>query len=347
MNAQLQFCENVEQIILPTTFQSYELPLEQQQQQHEHEQNSEFELIKIVPTNDTMSSVVDLINTMQLRKFGAPSNVSFELEARLGRIKSSSTMVDGSTHFETGVDPIFYEEVASLLDEFKDWSYISPVHMIAEHFYSCYLPTVSISNNGECGSSGLREAEVRMVLRTDPTLEIGQNQDMNIIDHIEKRRINHVDIQTLVDYPLGSCGLPSDWCDVRFSLSEETKINPEHLPSCAIMVHMRFMARQTYVYKSMSDGTEWHYDLTRTWSAPTRSEAEQNIKNNVPPVYEIEIELVDIGKVNYRAQDLAQSLIMKTTDLFACSLDRLSSSSSMSNGNASVQWSPCKKIRWA
>jgi len=306
----------------------------------------ELELVRI-ETNAAKPAVVGLINTMQMRMFGAASNVSMELEARLGRIEESP--VDGSTRFASGVDASFYEEVVSLFDEFDGWSDVGPVRMIVEHFYPCRLPTVSLSNVGDDARGATRDAEVRMVLCTDPTHESGP--EAHRVDHVEKRRVDNVNVRTLVDYPLGSCGVPSDWWDVRFSLSEETRIDPDHLPQIVGPRHVRFMVRQTYAYRSASDGSLWHYDVTRTWSGATRAEAEQKMKGGAPPVYEIEIELADPGRsLASDAQTLAQSLLMKTADLFACSLDRLSSAGAgahASDGAATVRWSPCTRIEWS
>jgi len=294
-----------------------------------------------IETDATKPSIVELINDMRVRMFGAAPNVSMELEARLGRVEQSPG--DGSARFVSGVDASFYEEVVSLFDEFDGWTEIGPVRMIAEHFYPCRLPTLSISDVGESAVGATRDAEVRMVLSTDPTRDSGPNAHR--VDHVEKRRIDNVNVRTLVDYPLGSCGVPSDWWDVRFSLSEETCVDPEHLPQIANLRHVRFMVRQTYAYRSASDGYLWHYDVSRTWSGTTRAEAEQKMKRGATPVYEIEIELAEVGRAATDAQALAQSLLMKTADLFVCSLDRLSSVAGV--GRAIVRWSPCARIEWS
>jgi len=300
------------------------------------------ELVRI-ETNAAKPPVVGLINTMQMRMFGAASNVTMELEARLGRVEESP--VDGSTRFVSGVDASFYEEVVSLFDEFDGWSDVGPVRMIVEHFYPCRLPTVSLSNVGDEARGAMRDAEVRMVICTDPTRESGP--EAHCVDHVEKRRVDNVSVRTVVDYPLGSCGVPSDWWDVRFSLSEETRIDPDYLPQIVGPRHVRFMVRQTYAYRSASDASLWHYDVTRTWSGATRADAEQKMKRGAAPVYEIEIELADPGRtLATDAQTLAQSLLMKTADLFACSLDRLSSAGARADA-ASVRWSPCTRIEWS
>jgi hypothetical protein len=102
-------------------------------------------------------------------------------------------------------------------------------------------------------------------------------------------------------------------CDVRISISTEEEISALTLKPIVEPHFVRIKQSKDWVYKNM-----WKYSARRTWSGANLKEAEQ-AKMSIEPVYEFEIECIDIKTVletydNYR---LASSIMLKIND-FQC-----------------------------
>ena len=101
----------------------------------------------------------------------------------------------------------------------------------------------------------------------------------------------------------------------RLTLSHEIPVlNP---PASCVPTHVRIKQRRTF--KDVREGaTVWAYELSRTWSANSRSAVEHKQHMN-EPIYEVECELVDEdGKYLMQRTDeeVSQSLIIKLKSLF-------------------------------
>lgn len=84
-------------------------------------------------------------------------------------------------------------------------------------------------------------------------------------------------------------------------------------PSVCVPTHVRIKQRR--VFQDVRDGAiVWSYELSKTWSANSRSAVEQ-LQHLSPPVYEVECELVDANGTYLKTHDdeeVAESLLLKS-----------------------------------
>lgn len=98
----------------------------------------------------------------------------------------------------------------------------------------------------------------------------------------------------------------------RLSLSVEHPVmNP---PEACVPTHVRVQQRRRFV-DVRDDNVIWSYELSKTWSAPSRTSVEQK-QHMCEPIYEVECELVD-SKRRYMTESsdeyVGQSLLMKAS----------------------------------
>lgn len=119
------------------------------------------------------------------------------------------------------------------------------------------------------------------------------------------------------------CGMAN--MAVRITLSEEEAItNP---PVTAATEHVRIQQRKVARW-SRERGVErpdWQYELSLSWSGPTKSEAERKQREDgCAPSYEIEVELVSREYVVRKTDEhIAASLILKLSDFLPPGSERL------------------------
>ena len=91
--------------------------------------------------------------------------------------------------------------------------------------------------------------------------------------------------------------------------SERPQAQP---PQSCVPTHVRIKQRR--VFRDVRDGkVVWSYELSKTWSAASRSAVEQ-LQHHVPPTYEVECELVDQGDAYLGAHSdayVAESILLK------------------------------------
>lgn len=108
----------------------------------------------------------------------------------------------------------------------------------------------------------------------------------------------------------------SDGCDdvARLTLAHECPVVDP--PGSCVPTHIRLKQRRTFS-DVRDDGVVWRYELSRTWSANTRSAVEH--KQHVSePIYEVECELVDEHGIYLATRsdvEVAQSLMLKLSSL--------------------------------
>ena len=101
----------------------------------------------------------------------------------------------------------------------------------------------------------------------------------------------------------------------RLTLSHEIPVvNP---PASCVPTHVRIKQRRTF--KDVREGaTVWAYELSKTWSANSRSAVEHKQHMN-EPIYEVECELVDehgTYLMERTDEEVSQSLMIKLKSLF-------------------------------
>ena len=105
----------------------------------------------------------------------------------------------------------------------------------------------------------------------------------------------------------------------RVSVASETPI--EEPPKVCMPTYVRL--KQRCVYQDVRKGhVVWSYELSRSWSAPTRTAVEER-QHSCEPNYEVECELVDEGGDYLREhtdEHVAASLLLKVKALLGSSL---------------------------
>lgn len=98
---------------------------------------------------------------------------------------------------------------------------------------------------------------------------------------------------------------------VRVSLCDETPIHTP--PDVCVPTRVRIQQRRTFD-DVRGTSVVWRYEISRTWSAASRSAVEHQQHMN-PPTYEVECELVDEDGSYLSSHDdvaIAKSLLLKT-----------------------------------
>lgn len=124
------------------------------------------------------------------------------------------------------------------------------------------------------------------------------------VEHIQKENIQNVILSHAVNSSIA--------CKVSLSLEKPVT----NIPGICIPSHVRIKQKKTF--KDIRDGKViWIYELSKTWSAGSRSVVEQ-MQHMSPPTYEVECELVDEdGTYSSNNDDdyMAKSILLKTQTL--------------------------------
>lgn len=103
-------------------------------------------------------------------------------------------------------------------------------------------------------------------------------------------------------------GIPGAAC--RVAWSDELPVT--NVPSSCLPSFVRVKQRRCFV-DVRDERATWSYELSRTWSGPSRL-AVEHLQRTVPPVYEVECELVDEGRFYLATrtdEQVASSLLLK------------------------------------
>lgn len=107
------------------------------------------------------------------------------------------------------------------------------------------------------------------------------------------------------------CHIGGENTAFRVAFSTETPVLDP--PNACIPTYVRIKQRRTF--KDIRNGkVVWVYELSKTWSASSRSGVE-HAQNMVPPVFEVECELVDEGDDylnSHTDEDIARSIFLKS-----------------------------------
>lgn len=238
-----------------------------------------------------------------------------ELEGRLGRV-----LVDeqGRRRFVPGVSADFMARLLAMLEPSTVWCETQPWTQSIDRMYSLangvhVRTTSSLRYNGADQS-----ASAAGNANATPTPQLA-------VTHITKTRVASVDLQWRVAAASMAAAADTGFnYDVRVSLNDEAAVPVTEFPVRIDAVNLvRIKQRRSFRYKPAGESAAlWSIDLTLVWSAPTHLEALRALRNNVVPVYEVEIEclrpqslLGDRRQVT-GVDVLALSLLLKIADLF-------------------------------
>ena len=216
---------------------------------------------------------------------------SFELEARFGRWQGQ--------YFESGVSKAFVEKILEMFQSYSQWSTVTEWEETHDYFY-----------HAEDKSKGL--------IRTTASFHTeGQDGRRSIVtEHIRKHVYSKLDYQYKSNNPT-----PNKYqYDLRVNLNFEEKVPDQELPSIVNPSSMRIKSRKSYYYKSENFPSTmplWKFDITRSWTAANRSDAEMKQKNG-ETIYEIELECLNpralMVSPKHDCWYVACSLLMKMRD---------------------------------
>ena len=268
----------------------------------------------------------------------------YELEARFGKVtmspsKSAHGTQNGqstqNTHFTAGVTEDFFKTAVAMTQACKEWKQVKSSVETHDYFYTVDGRTV----------------------RT--TVTFTEDNKSIATTHCVKEKVWSQDFRVVFGANAHGKNGTVPLFDVRVALHVETDMRADALPKIVNPTWVRIKQRKTFLYSSpgsVASSTSvpcvsssafsassaskggasdsglaaaqstpetatamWSFDFTRSWSAPSREEAEQKQKLGVP-VYEIECECRDpllyLKQPRHDETFLSTSLLLKMKDFF-------------------------------
>lgn len=245
----------------------------------------------------------------------------YELEARFGKRLGQ--------HFQTGVSKQFTEKILCMFESFPNWAKISDWEETHDYYY--------ISPNQ---LANLPLVRTTVIFQNNP-----QNGKKNIVtEHIRKYSKHKIDlVYTSFHAPQKGGIFPTPYSndsqyDLRVCLNYEEKVPDQELPSIINPNSVRIKSRKSYYYKSEeypSSEPIWKFDITRSWTGHSKSEAEMKQKNGETN-YEIELECLNpraaMVSPKHDSFYVMTSLLLKMKDFIL-----------YTDGSEDFRWQPLNK----
>lgn len=209
------------------------------------------------------------------------SDGKYELEARLGLWSGHS--------FKSGVSKNFVEKILLMFKNSPYWFKISEWEDTHDYYYE--------GGNFEEGLGGPVHNNNDNVIRIRSTFTKDQLTGNKTIktEYIKKISIRKINLK-FVDGTSGRDQWANDLYDVRVSLNYEKTLTQEEIPECINPSSVRIKNRKSFYYKSdnlPSYDPIWKFDVTRSWTGYSKTDAEHKQRKNESTVYEIELECLN------------------------------------------------------
>jgi hypothetical protein len=209
-----------------------------------------------------------------------------ELELRVGQLKEDGSRFIPGVTAETFAQLAMEMEVTPALCADKEWRQVVDYHYV--------LPTGEhVRTRVECDTQGFSLHTSHLVKESVCSVVLKEEREVGK-EHTE-----------------GEGPLPSQRVACRLDCSREhLLVTP---PTSCLPTHVRLKHRRQFRDRR-GDGTVWLYELSRTWSGPTRV-AVDHLQRTKPPVYEVECELLDEHSQYLTSHDnayIVQSFLLKT-----------------------------------
>jgi len=227
----------------------------------------------------------------------------FELEARFGTISN-----DGKNTFQPGVSREFMDQTLVAVGKFRQWHLVKDWEETHDYYYELPPHPEDLRGQG-------------ILVRTSVAFRKSVGEPARLVtEHICKQIRDKQDFRFVADNRMGAVSPPGT--DVRVTLNFEENIPADNIatsiPPRVQPKYVRIKNRKSFVYQpSHATVPIWSLDFTKSWSAPTRSEAEMKQRNQ-QTIYEIEVECLDpYTYMNNPQRDqfyLATSLMLKMRD---------------------------------
>ena len=226
----------------------------------------------------------------------------FELEARFGTLST-----DGRNMFQPGVSTEFLQQTLQEVGTFPDWHLVTDWKETHDYYYE--LPPHPEDLRGQA-----------VLVRTTVDFRKEKNQEAQIVtEHICKQPRDKQDFRFV---PGGGNALNTlatvPGMDVRVSLNFEEAVPADSIPTRIKPKFVRIKNRKSFIYQpAHAQNPIWSVDFTKSWSAPTRSDAEMKQRER-ETINEIEVECLDpYSYMSDPKRDqfyLATSLMLKMRD---------------------------------
>lgn len=230
-----------------------------------------------------------------------------ELEMRLG--------VVGEDGFQSDVGKECFYTILHQLESFAGWVSVCDWTETQDVFYTIPLPP---------------SVESRDFRRADIRTSVGLGEDRVVsLKHAIKRRLKVLDFHAMaLSYycqdELGPQESPpaSPSYSLRFSMSVETPVPPELLPSVVTPTLVRIKQRKRFLLASLGvDKPAFAFDLTIVYTGESKSAAERMQAEKRGARHEVEIECLEpllyLQSCDFQESMLALSLLLKAYDLLA------------------------------
>lgn len=283
-----------------------------------------------------VKTLVDMISTV-------PNPQFCEFEMRLGRVQKSSSKRDD--RFITGVDAAFVSALLCRLETSTVWSEVTPWTQIIDRFYllPSGLQVRTSSQTGFLSGAGSLKTEVEAAVaaaaKSDDEEEDDDDKDMVHMhagmassfqyetSHMIKTSLAHVDLKW-VDVPESET---STMYSMRVGLKHEVPVFEDELQECVEDTNtVRIKQRRSFRYApSNCDRVQWAVEITQVWQASTYLEALECLRRGEEPVYEVEVECLDVHRYiqscNNDTRRVALSMLLKASALFGLNADSCAS----------------------
>lgn len=223
-------------------------------------------------------------------------NGNYELEIRLGRICVNNY----KSKFRAGVEEAFINTALAEMERY-DWYLVEDWRESHDFYYEIEAKSDQLTDHN-------------ILVRT--SVEFDQKSNNMRKTHICKHVYKKQDFRFTTTRRLQ----PTDpTYDLRASISFEENISPKDIPSIAHPHHIRIKSRKSFYYKpSNCEKPVFRYDITRSWTGNSFSEAEQRQRKK-ETIYEFEIECLNLDEYmasspSHDAYYVALSLVLKMAD---------------------------------
>jgi hypothetical protein len=207
---------------------------------------------------------------------GLMQDVRVELELRLGRRSN-----DGNA-FVSGLEERHFQKILACLESYGGWTRVIDWSNFDDIFFDIELEGARV--------------EVRSRVTYNGAIHVESITKKRVMDKVLDLRV------------AGLC--------VRPAVALEKVIENQCLPASVVPKHVRMRRRKSFVVGSTAlSGDVFRFDVTLTWVAETKYEAEKAMRSE-PPIMEVELECLRTNEYVQQtsATRLAESMFAKIAD---------------------------------
>jgi len=234
-----------------------------------------------------MASAVEVNVPSHLKDAVPDIEAMFKVVMAASSTKSGYVEVEGrfgqadTGGFNCGVTATFMDACLQRMETFSDWKQVTPWTLTYDFFHND-KHGVAMRTTRECTGGKISMVHLRKTALQQHQLVIEETSDNS----------------------------PSH---VRVGISSEEPVAPEDMPDIVTPTYVRRKIRKSFSVE------HWTFDFTKTWSGKSKAEVDQVFMNGEEPVYEMEIEILNIADYfrlpHHSSMYVAISLLLKICDM--------------------------------